>query len=79
MRDQPVPLDRFFSTAGCTTCGTHNRSIDAPEILVDSANIDACCAETAKELVQRPVRIPFVEQPPTGFPSTEFLRQVAPG
>lgn len=40
MRDQPVPLDRFFTTATGTTRRANNRSIDAPKFTVHLANVD---------------------------------------
>jgi hypothetical protein len=79
MRGQQVPLDRFFSTAGGTSSGSRDRAIDAPQLLVDLAGVEAHGSQTTKNFVQSAVGIPRIEQIPHRGPGLIFLGQVAPG
>jgi hypothetical protein len=78
MRGQQVPLDRFFPTAGGTASGSRDCAIDAPQLLVDLAGVEAYGSQTTKDFVQSAVCIPRVEQIPHRCPGLIFFRQVAP-
>ena len=79
MHDRPALVDPFFSAAGSTARGTYGRAVDAPQFVVDFAQLHAGSAEAIEDFVQCPVGIPLVEEIPGGRPRAELLGQVAPG
>jgi hypothetical protein len=78
-RDPLAPRGPFFSTAGGTPMRTHNRAINAPELLVKQACGDILPLQSSENFTQRSVCIPLIKSPPRRFARAEFCGQVAPG
>lgn len=80
MRDQLVRGGPFFSTAASATMRTHDRAIDAPQLLIELSRIDDVRLEPSQHFVQGAIGIPSVEETVHRFPGTELvLGQVSPG
>ena len=78
-RDHLAPRDPFFSAPCTATGGSNNRSIHAPQLLVDRSRFYLRCLQTPQDLVQGSVTVPLVEQIPDRRPPTKFLRKITPG
>jgi hypothetical protein len=78
MRGRLAPPDRFFPTASSAASGSDYGAIHTPQFLVDVAQVDARRTQSMKNLVERAVVVPFVEQVPHGAPFSKFLRQITP-
>src|SRR4051794_5699285 len=64
---------------GGTSGGADHGAVDAPQLLVDQACIDAGGPQSGEDRVQGPVIAPGVEEVPGGGPGAELRGQVAPG
>src|SRR5206468_9226009 len=68
-----------LAAPGGTSGGADHGAVDAPQLLVDQARIDAGGPQSGEDRLERPVVVPGVEEVPGGRPGAEFLREVAPG
>ena len=68
-----------LAAPGGTSGGADHGAVDAPQLVVDQARVDAGGPQSGEDRVQRPVVVPGVEEVPDGGPGAEFLGQVAPG
>ena len=68
----------FFLRPAGAPRGAHGGAVDAPQLVVDLAGVDAGGAEAGEDRVQRPVGVPLVEEVPDGAPGAELLGEVAP-
>jgi hypothetical protein len=66
------------ATAGASG-GTDHGPVDAPQLAIDQADVDAGRSQSGEDGVERPVVVPGVEEVPGGRPRSEFRGQVAPG
>ena len=62
-----------------TSGGADHGAVDAPQLAIDQAGVDAGGPQSGEDRVQRPVVVPGVEEVPGGGPGAELLGQVAPG
>jgi hypothetical protein len=60
-RDQPVPSNPFFSAPCSTASGSNNRPVNAPQITIQLAGINVCCAESLQYRINRAIAVPFIE------------------
>lgn len=77
--DRLARADPLFPAAGSTAGGADGGSVDAPQLVVDFAQLQADSAQAIEDFVQGSVGVPLVEQIPGGGPRAELLGQVAPG
>lgn len=79
MRDQLAPVGPFFSAATGAAMGSHNRAINAPQLLIKITCFDDFGLQSVQNLVQQAVGIPGVEETVNSFPRTKIvLRQITP-
>src|SRR3569623_1420056 len=62
-----------------TSGGADHGAVDAPQLAIDQARVDAGRPQSGEDRIQRPVVVPGVEEVPDGGPRSEFLGEVAPG
>jgi hypothetical protein len=62
-----------------TSGGTDDGAVDAPQLAIDQARVDAGRSQSREDRVQRPVAVPGVEEVPDGRPRPELRGKVALG
>src|SRR5947209_13575303 len=62
-----------------TSGGADHGAIDAPQLAIDQARVDAGRPQSGEDRVEGAVVVPGVEEVPDGRPGAKFLGQVAPG
>src|SRR6185369_7612111 len=68
-----------LAAPGGTAGGADHGAVDAPELVIDQARVDAGGPKPGEDRAQRAVAVPGVEEVPGGCPGAEFLGQIRPG
>src|SRR4029079_9594741 len=62
-----------------TSGGADHGAVDAPQLAIDQAGVDAGGSQPGEDRLERAVVVPGVEEVPGGGPGAELLGEVAPG